>query len=228
MTDPEPSLAAELGVNPAEEAEQTRQPGRPRDPLLEERALRAALEVFGEKGWAGLTIDEVAARSRVGKSSIYLRWGDKEALLTAALRRSQLRGAENRDEAAPSVGPDEVSLRDYLVGHATRRAELYLSPDGLAMFRLYVETLAFPKVFAGIRQAAMTDFVLEERARVEAAIRRGALPAHASAVHLLDAVEGAVLMHVLVTPPHLLDRVRSTLPAYVEQLVDNQLRAATT
>jgi len=32
---------------------------------------------------------------------------------------------------------------------------------------------------------------------------------------------------VLVTPPHLLDRVRSTLPAYVEQLVDNQLRAAT-
>jgi len=212
--------------SPGDEVEPTRAPGRPRDPLLEQRALQAALEVFGEKGWAGLTIDEVATRSRVGKSSIYLRWGDKESLLTAALRHSQQRGAERREGEDRPPLTDEESLRDFLIAHATRRAELYLSPDGLPMFRLYVETLAFPQVFANIRQGAITDFVLEERGRVEAAIRRGALPAHASAVHLLDAVEGAVLMHVLVTPPHLLDRVRSTLAVYVEQLVDNQLRAA--
>jgi hypothetical protein len=36
-----------------------------------------------------------------------------------------------------------------------------------------------------------------------------------------------VLMHVLVTPPHLLDRVRSTMPAYLERMVDLQLAAAT-
>jgi hypothetical protein len=45
-------------------------------------------------------------------------------------------------------------------------------------------------------------------------------------VHLLDAVEGAVFVHILVTPPHLMDRVRSSIRTYVEQLVDNQLRAA--
>jgi hypothetical protein len=46
-------------------------------------------------------------------------------------------------------------------------------------------------------------------------------------VHLLDAIEGSVLMHVLVTPPHLIDRVRSTMPEYLERLVDLQLAAAT-
>ena len=226
MTDLDSPRSADVSVDATDDVEPTRAPGRPRDPLLEQRALQAALEVFGEKGWAGLTIDEVATRSRVGKSSIYLRWGDKESLLTAALRQSQHRGTELRDgEASPPL-TEEGSLRDFLIAHATQRAELYLSPNGLPMFRLYVEALAFPQVFANIRQRTMTDFVLEERSRVEAAIRRGALPAHASAVHLLDAVEGAVLMHVLVTPPHLLDRVRSTLAAYVERLVDDQLRAA--
>lgn len=200
--------------------------GRPRDPQLEDRALQAVLEVFGEKGWVGLTIDEVAARARVGKSSIYLRWRDKETLLAAALRHIQQPRDTRVDGATPAPVPDELPLREYLIDRATRRSELYLGTQGLAMMRLYIEVWAFPDLFADIRREALTDFVLEERHRVEAAIRRGDLPPHASAVQILDAIEGAVLMHVLVTPPHLLDRVRRNLPLYIEQIVDNQLRAA--
>lgn len=198
--------------------------GRPRDPQLEDRALEATLAVFGDKGWVGLTIDEVAARALVGKSSIYLRWKDKETLLAAALRHLQRRPATTADAAQ---APAEPSLRDYLVDHATRRADLYLGPHGLAMMRLYIETWAFPTVFADIRREALTAYVLQERGRVESAIRTGELPPHASAVQLLDAIEGAVLIHVIVTPPDLLDRVRRNLPAYIEQLVENQLRAMT-
>ena len=40
---------------PAEETEPPRAPGRPRDPELEARVQRAALQVFGEVGWRGLT-----------------------------------------------------------------------------------------------------------------------------------------------------------------------------
>ncbi|HEY8720122.1 helix-turn-helix domain-containing protein, partial [Pengzhenrongella sp.] len=77
------------GSEAPQETRVRRTRGRPRDPQLEDRALAATLEVFGETGWVGLTIDEVAARSRVGKSSIYLRWKDKETLLAAALRQTQ-------------------------------------------------------------------------------------------------------------------------------------------
>jgi len=232
-----------------EPPEVRRGPGRPRDPDLEERALEATLAVFGEKGWTGLTIEEVSTRARVGKSSIYLRWKDKETLLAAALRHSQQEPETGETETretgtretgtgadvdappdappgAPVDAPVEQTLREYLVAHATRRANLYLGPHGLAMLRLYVEARAHPDVFAEIRREAITEFVLEERHRVAAAIRAGDLSADASPVLILDAVEGAIFMHILVTPPHLVDRVRRNLPDYIETMVDNQLRAA--
>lgn len=211
--------------------------GRPRAADLEERALSATLQVFGEKGWTALTIDEVAARAKVGKSSIYLRWPDKTSLLTAALRAIQIPGAQPEagdtgDPADPAGTSDDggegtptPSLRDYLLGHARRRADLYLSENGLAMLRLYVEARAHPEVFADIRRQAITHFVLEERRRVEEAVQAGELAPRTSAVQLLDAVEGAIFMHVLVTPPHLVERVRSSLSDYIEEMVDNQLRA---
>lgn len=214
------SSTGPAGTGPAPQAPRR---GRPRDPLLDERALRATLDVFGAKGWAGLTYDEVATRARVGKSSLYLRWPTKERLLADALRRTQQDGA-----AAPadSEDPADVHLRTYLVEHAMRRAELYVGEHGLAMLRLYVESRALPEVFAEIREEAITSFVLAQRHRVEDAIAEGDLCPGASAVQLLDAIEGAVLMHVLVTPPQLTARMRRTLPEYVETLVDAQLRAA--
>jgi AcrR family transcriptional regulator len=204
--------------------------------MLEQRARRAALEVFGERGWAGMTIDEIATRARVGKSSIYLRWQDKTMLLADALREVLVPPAAGpaqdgeiggRPEGVPGEASEgHKSLRDYLIAHALRRANLYLGPYGVAVLRLYVETRALPDVFAEIRQGAITDVVLAERHRVEEAIQHGDLPPSASTVQILDAIEGAVFVHVLVTPPHLMDRVRRNLRGYVEQLVDNQLRAA--
>jgi len=231
--------------------------GRPRDPLLDDRALQTTLDVFGDKGWAGLTYDEVAARAKVGKSSLYLRWPTKERLLADALRRTQQQsapqqvsgdahagagaGADSASGPGTSSGPPDVStagaaaasttvadvsLRSYLVDHAMRRAELYVGEHGLAMLRLYVEARALPEVFAEIQKEAITSFVLAQRHRVEEAIAKGDLSEGASVVQLLDAIEGAVLMHVLVTPPELTARMRQTLPEYVETLVDTQLRAA--
>lgn len=221
----------------------TRGPGRPRDPRLEERAHRATLQVFGEKGWAGLTMDEVAARARVGKSSLYLRWADRESLLASALRTIQGSSA-SVSAAAPDLEPEapatpdetgdaeaaqdepEPSLRDYLVAHALGRAELYLGENGLAMLRLYTEARAHPDVLADVREEAIGRFVREERHRVERAVRDGSLPPTASPMRILDAVEGAIFMHILVTPPELVARVRQGLAAYVEAMVDDQLRAA--
>ncbi len=215
--------------------------GRPRDPQLEERAHRAALQVFGEKGWTALTMDEIAARARMGKSSLYLRWPDKASLLAAALRAVQTPQGPAVDTAQedPARGPvdpaspeqpeapvEELSLRDYLVAHARRRADLYLGEHGLAMLRLYAEARAHEAIFAEIREEAISQFVREERRRVEAAVRAGDLPPTASPMRILDAVEGAIFMHILVTPPELLPRVRQGLAAYIDAMVDDQLRAA--
>ncbi|WP_028644662.1 TetR/AcrR family transcriptional regulator [Nocardioides sp. URHA0020] len=59
--------------------------GRPRTPGADDKILAAALDEYAEHGWAGFTMDAVARRAGVGKSTVYLRWPDKDALLTDAV-----------------------------------------------------------------------------------------------------------------------------------------------
>ena len=54
--------------------------GRPRDPGVDAAIRAATVELLGEAGYARLTMDQVAARARVSKSSLYLRWPNKVAL----------------------------------------------------------------------------------------------------------------------------------------------------
>lgn len=82
-------------------------------------AIRAAtLELLAGAGYARLTMDQVAARARVSKSSLYLRWPNKVALVADAL--------QHRARAVPEV-PDTGSLpedmRLFLGGLLRSRGE---------------------------------------------------------------------------------------------------------
>lgn len=57
----------------------------PRRARSRSRALAAAVEILREEGHAGLTIEAVAARSRVAKSTIYRQFADREELHLAAV-----------------------------------------------------------------------------------------------------------------------------------------------
>ncbi len=59
--------------------------GRPRDPAVDEIVLQATLDELAERGFSGMSIDGIAARSGVSKPSIYRRWANKPALAIAAL-----------------------------------------------------------------------------------------------------------------------------------------------
>jgi AcrR family transcriptional regulator len=61
--------------------------GRPRDPGVDESILSSTLLLLGEVGYAQLTMEQVAARARVGKASLYLRWPSKVALVADAVQR---------------------------------------------------------------------------------------------------------------------------------------------
>src|SRR5260221_10727285 len=68
--------------------------------------LAATLEVFAEHGYAGMSVEAVAARAGVNKTTIYRRWPAKVDLLGAAL-------VSLRDEDPEP--PDTGSLRSDLL-----------------------------------------------------------------------------------------------------------------
>jgi len=54
---------------------------RPRSSEAHDKVLRAALDLFGERGIDATSMDAIAQASGVSKATIYNHWADKEALL---------------------------------------------------------------------------------------------------------------------------------------------------
>ncbi|MGH9149490.1 MAG: TetR/AcrR family transcriptional regulator [Acidimicrobiales bacterium] len=67
--------------------------------------LEAALAVLGGVGYGGLTIEAVAARAGVGKSTIYRHWSGKADLVEDAVRSLK----------APIAAPGTGTVRDRVV-----------------------------------------------------------------------------------------------------------------
>lgn len=60
--------------------------GRPRSADADEAILAATLELAGEVGINGMSMDDLAERAGVSKTTIYRRWASKEQLVLEALR----------------------------------------------------------------------------------------------------------------------------------------------
>lgn len=188
--------------------------GRPRDPEVDRRIALAAVDLFGEAGWAGFSLEAVARRAGVGKASIYLRWSTKESLLSDAL------AARIIDISDTDTG----TLRGDLVDLARQMLRLYLGDSSRAVLRISVEAPSIPGVAQRWEELRGSQ-VLAARAMVRRGIRRGEVPASTSVTLLLDTLCGGVAMHVSSTPAHLLPRLVADADDYAERLVDFLLKA---
>ena len=59
---------------------------RPRSEEARRKALEAATELIVERGVANLTMEEVANRSGVAKTTIYRHWPERSALVLDTVR----------------------------------------------------------------------------------------------------------------------------------------------
>jgi AcrR family transcriptional regulator len=75
--------------------------GRPRNSGVDAAIRSSVMDLLGEAGYGHLTMEQVAARAKVSKDSLYRRFPDKLALVTDALA--------HRARAVPDV-PDTGSL----------------------------------------------------------------------------------------------------------------------
>ena len=83
--------------------------GRPRDPSRDGAIRAAILQVLAESGYAGLTMDAVAAAAGVGKATIYRRWRTKSDLVADAVAELSAMSIE-----APDTGSLEGDMRVLL------------------------------------------------------------------------------------------------------------------
>jgi len=92
--------------------------GRPRDPAKAAAILEAAWALFLDRGVEAVAMEEVAARARVSKSTLYAIYADKTALFEAAMLREmeRIEAAQGLNEPGPPDAPFEDTLRAFGTG----------------------------------------------------------------------------------------------------------------
>ncbi|WP_250281829.1 MULTISPECIES: TetR/AcrR family transcriptional regulator [unclassified Frankia] len=137
-----------------------RAPGRPRDTRRDEAIISATLHTLADYGFAGLSMEAVAARAGVGKATVYRRWPTKDALVVEALGTL----------ADLSGGAQTGSLRDDLVAWLnTVRKHSIQTLAGRILPRLLAEKEEHPDLFEAYRRRVMAPV----RDRVAALLRDG-------------------------------------------------------
>jgi len=137
-----------------------RRPGRPRDPGYDKAILDATLEILNVKGYAGLSIDSVAAKTGVGRPTIYRRWPSKPALVIAALTQSPLL----------TPAHDTGALRDDLLAFQNDQVRMMNRPASRRITAGLVADLVDDPELA---ETYLGDYVGQRQAAVHEALRRG-------------------------------------------------------
>jgi AcrR family transcriptional regulator len=138
-----------------------RTPGRPRDARNDTRILDATQALLFERGYAGLTIDGVAARAGVSRPTIYRRWPSKPALVIAAL-------AESTGLTLPV--PNTGSVRRDLMAVQRHQIESFNSPESRRITSGLVADVAANPELADLYLA---DYATPRRESVWHALQRG-------------------------------------------------------
>ncbi len=145
---------------PAADGEQHRRPGRPRSVEAENAILDAALELLLVDGLENVTMEAIANRACVGKTTIYRRWASQDEVVAAALRR--LSG----DIEVPDTG----SVRSDLVTLLQQVHNVGIKTLSAAMLsRLIAFTMTSPRQL----EIVMANLYEPRKSAIVAILRRG-------------------------------------------------------
>lgn len=127
-----------MADTPLEPREFKRGPGgRPTREEAERRhrtLLKTAFRLFLDRGWDGVSIEEISRASGVAKGFIYARYADKGELFTEAIER--LMADVMGTLSLPGALPDDVE--DGLLALGRRLLETALTPEAVAFYRQFV------------------------------------------------------------------------------------------
>lgn len=140
--------------------------GRQPSPETEESILEATREILAKEGVQGLTIEGVAARSGVAKTTIYRRWRSKHDLALAVL----IVMVEQQVESSHDLGDTRAELVAF-VNRAIKILNTTLM--GRVMQGLVSDFAADPELAKAFREKVVTRRVEELTRILERAITRG-------------------------------------------------------
>jgi AcrR family transcriptional regulator len=163
--------------------------GRPRDNVAKGAILKAANAILEEQGIAGFTIEAVATRASVAKTTIYRWWPSKGALAIAGLLT----------ETAPKISyPNSGSAVADLTQQLKRVATVYGGTAGRVLSAIIADGQRDPNTIAAFIEGYARPRREEAKAILRAGIERGEFRPDIDLEVALDALYGPIYYRMLI------------------------------
>jgi AcrR family transcriptional regulator len=167
----------------------TARPGG-RTARIAESVFAAAIAELSDRGYADTSVESIAARAGVHKTTVYRRWGSKPELI-----RQALAGAAVTHIQIPDTGRLDTDAQAL-----ARAVQAILSaPQGAAITTaLIVGGLSSPEI-AGLMRQFWAGRLAAIEVIVSRAVGRGELPAGTDPAAFMHAVSAPLYFRLLVT-----------------------------
>jgi AcrR family transcriptional regulator len=154
-----------------------------------EAVLAAAVTELSSRDYADISVESVAARAGVHKTTVYRRWGSKEEIIRQAL----ISAASSRIQV-PDTGSVDGDLRML-----ARAVQAVLSvPEGAAISRaLIIGAMSSPEI-AGLMDQYWAARLEAISVIVDRAIGRGEIPAGTDPAAFMHAMAAPLFYQLLV------------------------------
>jgi AcrR family transcriptional regulator len=165
--------------------------GRPRSTQSHQAMLQATLELLAEVGFEAMSIDGIANRAGVGKTTIYRRYKSKEELVADAIESIR------EEVVIPDTGNFWSDI-DVLIENA---AQITLSSLGRKTVAMIINSASSNSQFA---QIYMTKYLQPRQQAfaivIERAKARNEIRADLNANIIFDVMSG-IMLYALIFPP---------------------------
>ncbi|MDJ0596582.1 MAG: TetR/AcrR family transcriptional regulator [Pleurocapsa sp. MO_226.B13] len=178
--------------------------GRPRSPETRAKILKAAYEMLNEVGFMDLTIEGVAARSGVGKPTIYRRWKTKSALAMDAFLE-----AVNPELAFPDTGSAQDDFREQM----QKIVKLMKSPRGEVLASVIGCGQAEEELISAFRENWLIPRRKDAKKIFQRGVERGELRSNVDVEVAIDALYSPLFYRLLLKHQPLTEK-------FVDELVD--------
>jgi AcrR family transcriptional regulator len=150
----------------------------------------ATLAELLDKGYAALSVENIAQRAGVHKTTVYRRWTDRDSLLVDAM-------AEHLATEIPV--PDTGAIETDLRALARSLVQTYTGPTGQAILAAMFTGAAHLPEIAAAKRHVFDDRLARAQPVVIRAIERGELARDTDAAELFKTLAAPIYLRLLIT-----------------------------
>ncbi len=160
--------------------------GRPRDPSADRAITAATFRLLREEGYRGMSIEGVAARSGVAKTTIYRRYRSKHELVVASVMA----------ETPFPAPPPDLPTRQALVAIAGQGVQMLIGAGAIhVLATVLAEEEREPELLATLRARLIEPRREMLLTTLRRGVERGEVRPDAHLEAIPEAMLGSVLVH---------------------------------